>query len=266
MSDKILASFAYPLGFVLAALLIAGVAIACGARRSGALSLFVLALLLWAASTPLVAQWAIRTLETEYPARSVESHKPADVIILLGGVLSPPGPGDPYPDLGDAADRAVHALRLYQAGLAPKLLISGGNIYSDGRMPEAQALAELLESLGVPQNAILVEGASTNTFENARESALIWQGEGFRSGLLVTSAMHMPRALATFRKAGLAIAPAPTDRRGEHVLPPFPLCPRPEASIKPLRHSKSGSGFLSIAGGGGPRSAPLCTDQILICC
>jgi uncharacterized SAM-binding protein YcdF (DUF218 family) len=229
MLDKVLASFAYPLGFALAALVLVAIAVACGARRSGAASIFVLVLLLWAASTPLLAQWATRTLEAQYAPQSVQSYRPADVIILLGGVLSPPGEGEPYPDLGEAADRAVHALRLYKAKLAPKILISGGNVFPDGRMSEGQSLAELLESWAVPRGAIIVEDTSRNTFENARESARVWQSEGFQSGLLVTSAMHMPRALATFRKAGLAVEPAATDRRGKHALPPLPLSVFPDA-------------------------------------
>ena len=61
---------------------------------------------------------------------------------------------------------------------------------------------------------IIVEGNSRNTHENAINTAAIWHDREFHSGLLVTSATHMPRALASFRKAGLDVTPWPADSRG----------------------------------------------------
>jgi uncharacterized SAM-binding protein YcdF (DUF218 family) len=85
-------------------------------------------------------------------------------------------------------------------------------------MPEAALVAEVLEELGVPWDAILVEGQSRNTRENALNTAAIWREKGFRRGLLVTSAYHMSRALATFRAAGVNVSPWPVDFR---VHPPL---------------------------------------------
>ena len=55
---------------------------------------------------------------------------------------------------------------------------------------------------------------SRTTAENATEVAKDWPSLGASSALLVTSAAHMPRALATFRRAGILVTPAPTDVRG----------------------------------------------------
>lgn len=229
MMDKVLASLAYPLGFALIVLLGAAIAVLCGLRRTGGIAILLVAIGLWMASTPLAARLATASLEDQYPPRSMESYKPVDVIILLGGALSPPGRGDSYPDLGEASDRVVHAFRLYKAGLAPKILISGGNLFSDGRPSEADAIEELLEYWGVGRDAILTEGTSRNTFENAREVSRIWRENGFRTGLLVTSAIHMPRALAVFGKAGLTVESASTDARAGHMVKPFPLSILPSA-------------------------------------
>ncbi len=223
MIDKILASFAYPLGIALLVIIVASIAVLCGLKRTGAIAILAISVTLWIGRTPLVARWAIGTLEDQYPPQSIETLGPADVIILLGGALSPPGRGEIYPDSGSASDRVVHALRLYKAGLAPKILISGGNLFSDGRASEADAVATLLESWGVGRDAILFDGASRNTYENARETRRLWDQNGFKSGLLVTSTMHMPRALAVFRKAGFSVEPASTDSRRGHILEPFPL-------------------------------------------
>jgi uncharacterized SAM-binding protein YcdF (DUF218 family) len=73
-----------------------------------------------------------------------------------------------------------------------------------------------LQVLGVPADAILVERQSRNTRENAVDTATLWREKGFRSGLLVTSAIHMPRAIATFRAVGLNLTPWPADFHVDH--------------------------------------------------
>jgi len=224
--DKLFALFVYPLGVALVGLIIASFALLRNWRKAGLIIILACILGLWIASTPVFSRWISATLETQYPAEPVASYQPADIIILLGGSLSP---GEPYPDLGEAADRVIHAYRVYKAGLAPKILISGGNVFPDGRISEGEALAELLVSLGIDRTAIIVEGTSRNTYENARETTPIWVREGFKTGLLVTSSMHMPRALAVFKKAGFAVMPASTDMRSGQALPPFPLSILPDA-------------------------------------
>ena len=58
---------------------------------------------------------------------------------------------------------------------------------------------------------MILEGSSRTTQENAQRSLDIWKENRIRSGLLVTSALHMPRALALFRHAGFDVTPATTD-------------------------------------------------------
>jgi uncharacterized SAM-binding protein YcdF (DUF218 family) len=72
-------------------------------------------------------------------------------------------------------------------------------------------MQSLLEEWGVPGEAILLEGASRNTHENAVLSRPLLVEHGLQRVLLVTSAMHMPRALATFESAGIDAIPAATD-------------------------------------------------------
>lgn len=229
MLDKIFAIFAYPLGMVMVGLIVAAIAVVLGARKTGLSAIFTLCAVLWAVSTPIMAHWMTAQLESEYPPSLVSNYRPADVIIVLGGALSPPGNDNPYADLGEASDRAVHAYRIFKAALAPKILVSGGNVFPDGRVSEGEAIADLLAEWGIDRSAIIIEGNSRNTFENAQQSADVWKKEGFRSGLLVTSALHMPRALAVFRKAGLSVEPASTDFRSGDPPIPFPLSILPDA-------------------------------------
>jgi uncharacterized SAM-binding protein YcdF (DUF218 family) len=72
-------------------------------------------------------------------------------------------------------------------------------------------MARLLEEWNIPSTAIQIEGRSINTHENAILSFQILAPLGIRKILLVTSAMHMPRAAGAFRKAGFEVIAAPAD-------------------------------------------------------
>jgi uncharacterized SAM-binding protein YcdF (DUF218 family) len=121
-------------------------------------------------------------------------------------------PGGIYPDLGSGADRIWHAARIYHAGKAPLLVLSGGHFAWMGeRDVEAEAMQGFLRDLGVPAEALLLEGRSGNTRENAVFSAELLRERGVQRILLVTSALHMRRALGTFRAVGLDAVPAATD-------------------------------------------------------
>ena len=114
--------------------------------------------------------------------------------------------------MGAAADRVWHAARIYRAGKAPRVILSGGRMAWQGeRLSEADATRRFLIDLGVPAEALLFEDHSRSTRENARYSAELIRAHGFARVLLVTSALHMPRALATFRAVGVDAIPAPTD-------------------------------------------------------
>lgn len=169
-------------------------------------------MLLWVTSTPIFANWVYSALEAEYPVTALDTLPHADVAIVLGGSVGQPVPPRLTPDAGDAYDRVLHAARLFRAGLVEAILVSGGNLpWQPGAKPEAELVADLLVELAVPRSAIVLDPESQNTHENAVNSAAIMAAKGWRDALLVTSAAHMPRAVATFRKAGLPVIPATTD-------------------------------------------------------
>jgi uncharacterized SAM-binding protein YcdF (DUF218 family) len=74
-------------------------------------------------------------------------------------------------------------------------------------------MAALMALMGVPREALLLEGRSRNTHENAVETLNILQARGVKRILLVTSAMHMPRAYRVFDGQSIEVLPAPTDYR-----------------------------------------------------
>jgi len=113
----------------------------------------------------------------------------------------------------DPSDRLLVAFRLYRAGKAPLVFCTGGRnpLGGKGRTPESLWMSRLLEEWNVPSTSIQVEGDSINTHENAILSFQMLAPRGIRKILLVTSAMHMPRAAGAFRKAGFAVIAVPAD-------------------------------------------------------
>jgi uncharacterized SAM-binding protein YcdF (DUF218 family) len=211
---KLLPIVIYPLGLVISLVFMAGLCVALKLWRSAISSIAAAFLLLWVCSTPIFASWALGTLERQYPAKAMAEIPEAEVAIVLGGAIAQPLPPRAVADLTGASDRVLHAARLYKAGKARRILVSAGNLPWLGSVkPEAELIRELLIEWGVPLSAIEIAGGSRNTFENALEIKEIWSRSGFKSALLVTSAAHMPRAMAVFRRAGLPVIACTTDVR-----------------------------------------------------
>ena len=188
-----------------------------GRQRAGlALALLCLGGL-WAVSTPWVA-WALALpLESRHPPVPAAASPAADAVLVLGGAMQAARPpGQPHLGFGSAADRVWHAAALYRAGKARWVLVSGGNKPGDEDVvPEAEAMAVVLRALGVPASALRLEGRSRNTRENAQLSLALARQVDAKRVLLVTSALHMPRALAVFQGvfagSGVTMIPAATD-------------------------------------------------------
>jgi uncharacterized SAM-binding protein YcdF (DUF218 family) len=142
----------------------------------------------------------------------------AAIVVLGGGTLSA-SPPRPWVEVAEAGDRVLYGAKLYRDGKAPLVILSGGRVewYGAGP-PEAADMAELLQGMGVPNQAIVLETASNNTYENAVNVQKILQQRQITGPLLlVTSAMHMPRALAIFRHLKMTTIAAPTDFRTTRI-------------------------------------------------
>ncbi len=166
-------------------------------------------LLVW--SLPVASDSLRGAIENQAGPREISALPTQPVAVVLGGGVSGPRPPQrPDPDLNAAADRLWHAARLYHAGKAKQLLLSGGTMRT-GDGSEAEAMRQVLLDLGVPEKAIWLEDASVNTASNAERTAKLLREKKIASVLLVTSALHMPRARAAFERAGITVHTAPTD-------------------------------------------------------
>jgi uncharacterized SAM-binding protein YcdF (DUF218 family) len=211
---KILKFGVYPLTWILLLLLLALIASWRGRRRwlhACLLSAFVIT---YGLSLPPVARILTGSIERRYPPP--ELHGPSgtprfDAVVILGGRVLRTGGLRPEDRLApESLDRLLCGRRLMADQVAPLLILSGGNAtpFAD-YAPEAEIMARTLELFGPVPGDVRLEPRSRTTYENAVETRALL-GPGKRIAL-VTSALHMPRAMALFRHQGLAATAFPCD-------------------------------------------------------
>ena len=206
--SKIIPPLVYPLG--LAIFLLAAALLLRKRPRLRSTAEILALLLLLVFSSRWVSFGLARSLEWQYLPTEVPS---ADVIVLLGGATESADPPRTQPQLNGAGDRLMQAARLYRAHKAPAILVSGGTIswLSGTSSTPAQDMQVLLAEMGIPVQAIWLEDQSQNTYENALYCARILREKNISRIILVTSAVHMPRSVALFKKQGIEVIPAPAN-------------------------------------------------------
>lgn len=214
--SKVIPALLFPVGLViLICLVAAALAWRARARRAGAAALFA-AVLLYAAASPVLSNRLMVGLEKHH-APLLENPRAA-AIVLLGGGVAPFLPPRVYPETNSSGDRVIHAVRLWNQGLAPLVVTTGGTIafMMEASTTEADLYALLLtQTFGVPDSAVVPMSLSRNTHEDALLTAALFDSLRLEKDiLLVTSASHMRRSAALFRKQGFIVHPAPTDFRG----------------------------------------------------
>lgn len=209
---KLASLFVYPLGAMFLVAALGLMVYRLGRRRSG-LTVLVAALAgLWICSMPVTADTLTRSLEKRYTYLPVEEVPIADAVVVLGGGAFSSDPGWPYPSAGSNVARYWHGARLYHAGRANKVVLSGaGNPRRPAGPTEAQLGAIFLSDLGVPAENLVLDNSSRTTWEHVGHLVQLLEERGLETFLLVTSAAHMRRAEAVFRSAGLEPVPVATD-------------------------------------------------------
>lgn len=207
--SKLLPLFLYPAGLVTLLLIFT---LVFWKKRRLAFSLLLTAfIILVVAGNKYTATAFARTLEWQYP--SLPPGTTADVIVVLGGGTEPQVDPRSMVEVNAAGDRVLYAFNLYQQGVAPVLLLSGGDIdfINDSPSTPADDMAALMEMLGVPRDVMIIQNESLNTLQDAELSCALIKENHFESVILVTSAFHMPRSMALFEAQGCTAIPAPTD-------------------------------------------------------
>ena len=206
-------------------------------------------------SNHLVASTLLGLIEVRVPIVELTSSQGFDAIVVLGGGVYPKGSLRPADQLSYLTMvRTLCGVDLYTRGIAPRLVMSGGDATIFGRGPkEAMEMKHLAMQLGVPEHAIVVEDQSRTTYENAVETKRLL---GSASIVLATSALHMPRAQALFERQGFAVTPAACGFAARHKpgdfsdVSPFVLLPAAEAIVITTNAINEIAGYLfySLAG------------------
>lgn len=138
-----------------------------------------------------------------YSYRSASSDAPADAAVVLGAAVWGAEVSPVF------RERINHGIDLYRKGRVRKLIFTGGQGNS-GEPTESSAARQYAMRSGVPAADILIEEQSHNTYENIMYAKRLADARGLRKVLLVSDPLHMKRAVAMARDAGLAAEPSPT--------------------------------------------------------
>ena len=156
--------------------------------------------------------WFVNQCYLAYETPQTTLKKPYQWCIILGGGMMRSGEG--Y-RTGETADRFVQPLLLYKKGMVKKLLITGGNVTIKGLKiddtQESKKVKEVLIAMGVAEKDIYLEENARNTHENATYTKKMLAPYLAEEMVLVTSAMHMPRAKACYIKEGFRVVVYPAD-------------------------------------------------------
>lgn len=185
-------------------------------------------------TAPIFVNPMVNQLEKLYV--SDEQCAPSSHIVLLsGGVDSRVRTVSSFERMTPATFvRATEASRIIAKEPDAKLIVSGGAVYS---IPEAEVIGHYLTSLGIPEERLILESTSRNTYENAVNVAAILAKEDVQGPIrLVSSAMHMHRAYKSFELAlndtDIAICPVSVDFKGLAEIQLYGWVPQMTSLIK----------------------------------
>ena len=174
--------------------------------------------LMWVLSSGVVASYVVKTWEATAETTETSVDLPFDYVVVLGGAtsVSPTGRAQ----LSSSGERVAYAASLYMSGIAKHLVTTGDNLVVAGTIsgrfkteddPSCQTKT-IWQNMGVPAEAIFELPGQNTASEVAalREHTEYWKDK--RCGIL-TSAFHMPRAIALARRAGVQALPVTADYR-----------------------------------------------------
>ena len=176
-------------------------------QKTGKVIVTIGLILLTGLSYGPVSMALLRPLEYKYPPLLNSDHltQVKWVVVLGGGHISNPQIPVTSRISSSALYRLVEGIRLYRQRPGRKLILTGGVIFDP--VSHAQVLADTAQAVGVDKQDLVLEQHSRDTKDEARFIKALVGQEKF---ILVTSAVHMPRSMALFRKQGMDPIPAPT--------------------------------------------------------
>jgi len=168
---------------------------------------------LYLASTPLVARWVAESLERQNPPVDPVTMPVADAIVVLGGSMyATVGPdGTTLLYARHASDRFETAMQVFSAGRAPIIAFGGGGTGVPGTPTEGEWNRARAIARGVPADRAIAGPVALYTSDESEGIARVLRERGVKRIILCSSAVHLPRARMNYQKLGFEVTPLPSD-------------------------------------------------------
>ena len=211
--SKVLGALVLPSNLLFLLLALGCLALLMRRARLGALCLGAGMLFYVAAGIGPLGYALVRPLEDRFPRPPEAMVAPIGIIVLGGGMNELL-----YKDrgafvLGSDGSRMTDAIILSRRFPEAKVIFTGGSnsLINEEGITEADAARAFFIAMGLAPERLIFEDRSRNTDENARFTKELVQPKAGETFVLVTSAVHMPRSVGLFRKAGFHVVPYPSD-------------------------------------------------------
>lgn len=159
-----------------------------------------------------VGGWLLIPLENRFPPMRNLPQQVDGIVVLGGAVDQLVTAARGQPALTGGAERMTEAVALARRYPKARLIFTGGSgLLNYPDLKETRVAAMFFASMGIPKDRLELEDQSRNTYDNAVMTLKLAAPKPGERWLLITSAMHMPRAYGCFRAAGWHITPYPVD-------------------------------------------------------
>lgn len=206
-------------------------------QKTGKFIMLIGVLLFASLSYDAVSDRLLKPLEYQYPPLALNSVSDISssakwIVVLGGGHTSDPRIPVTSQISDESLVRLIEAIRLFKELPGCKLILSGGRCFDP--VPEAETMASVAQAIGINRQDLVLEMVSRDTKDQAENIRSIVGNNKF---ILVTSASHMPRTIALFKKLGMDPIPAPTAHRvkEKHYISPHDFYPGSGALSKAER-------------------------------
>jgi uncharacterized SAM-binding protein YcdF (DUF218 family) len=212
--SKIAWLFLQPLSLTAILIGLGVIALLLAWRRIATTAILLAFLVLFFSAWTTLGALLLQPLEDRFARPADIPANVAGIIVLGGGFEGAVNAARGGYEMNSAGDRFVETAVLARRLPGAKVVVTGGSgaLLLTGE-PDGDIAPRLLEALGVARDRMVLENRSRNTYENARFTLDLLQPDSGQNWLLVTSAFHMPRSMALFRKAGFEVIAWPVDYR-----------------------------------------------------